>query len=166
MITVKATFADGDYIISGFNGTFEAAMRYYLGSKFNLGIAEDNMQECTGLELIKELSALEEAKLHINEFCMEHWNSLGDFSDLTAVPIGYTDSPDCDIPIQLYADLEGCRFIRYLGDVCIEDTRYPSLADMNGALLEYFDPTAHYGVTEEDILRFEERNPVSKGVEA
>lgn len=36
MISIKATFENGDSLTSGFNGTLEDARAYYVGKRFNL----------------------------------------------------------------------------------------------------------------------------------
>lgn len=53
MITVKATFADGNSIISRMNATEQEARAYYLGNKFNIGSVTDNMQTCVDLEVLE-----------------------------------------------------------------------------------------------------------------
>lgn len=50
MITTKATFDDGDTIITRINGTIEDAKAYYLGSVFNLGATSDNLRRCVFVE--------------------------------------------------------------------------------------------------------------------
>jgi hypothetical protein len=54
MITVKCTYANGDVIVTRFNGTFEHAKVYYLGKIFNIGSVDDNLQKCVNVELLKE----------------------------------------------------------------------------------------------------------------
>lgn len=52
MITVKVTYDDGDYTVTGFNGTLDEAVRYFLGSTFNLGTERDDMHRCVKVELL------------------------------------------------------------------------------------------------------------------
>ena len=52
MITVKVTYDDGDYTVKGFNGTLDEAVRYFLGSTFNLGTERDDMHRCVKVELL------------------------------------------------------------------------------------------------------------------
>ena len=54
MITLKVKFENGDYFYTGFNGTRETAESYYLGKRFNIGSAEDNMQKCVAIEFLEE----------------------------------------------------------------------------------------------------------------
>jgi hypothetical protein len=49
MKTYKVTFSDGDSLVTGFNGTFEEAVNYYIGNIFNLGSDEDHM--VTGIKV-------------------------------------------------------------------------------------------------------------------
>jgi len=62
MIFVKCTYADGDTIKTGFNGTFEDAKKYFLNNIFNIGSgAKDNLQKCVEVEqLIEDEYGLEE----------------------------------------------------------------------------------------------------------
>ena len=53
MITVKVTYDDGDYTVTGFNGTLDEAVRYFLGSTFNLGTERDDMHRCVKVELVQ-----------------------------------------------------------------------------------------------------------------
>lgn len=51
MNNFKITFANDDYFITGFNGSFEDAVKYYLDNLFNMGTGEsDNMQKCVKVE--------------------------------------------------------------------------------------------------------------------
>lgn len=46
MLKLKVIFDDGDYLITKFNLSLEEAKNYYIGNRFNLGIAEDNFKKC------------------------------------------------------------------------------------------------------------------------
>ena len=51
MRTIKATFANGDYLETSINGTEQDIRAYYLGKRFNLGDGErDNVQVCIEIE--------------------------------------------------------------------------------------------------------------------
>ena len=52
MITVKATFSDGDTIISSMNATEEEAKQYYLDKVFNLGSVRDHLVTCVSVEIL------------------------------------------------------------------------------------------------------------------
>ena len=87
---------------------------------------------------------LELAKKLIDDYCREEFHSGADFSDLSAVGIGYTTVTDDEIPIQAYANLTDFRIEKYLGDVLIESRQYESLAALiQGELndLEFDDLT-------------------------
>ena len=53
MRTIKATFENGDFIITKINGTEEDIKKWYLGNMFNLGVVRDNMQKCIAVEFIE-----------------------------------------------------------------------------------------------------------------
>lgn len=54
MITVKCTYGDGDEVVTRINATFEEAVKYYVGQWFNVGTGpDDNMQQCTAVELVE-----------------------------------------------------------------------------------------------------------------
>ena len=55
VILVNCKYADGDSMITGFNGTLAEAKSYYEGKAFNIGLVDDNMQICTEVELASEL---------------------------------------------------------------------------------------------------------------
>lgn len=54
MITVKCSYENGDTVTTSIFGTFKEVERYFVGNEFNLGVVEDNIQRCTGIELISE----------------------------------------------------------------------------------------------------------------
>lgn len=51
--TVKVTFANGNSITTGINGTRESVTQYYMGNTFNLGNdAKDEMTTATKVEFL------------------------------------------------------------------------------------------------------------------
>lgn len=50
MVTIKATFDDGNSIVTRINCTIEDANAYYLGRMFNLGTVNDDMRRCVAVE--------------------------------------------------------------------------------------------------------------------
>jgi len=50
MKTYKITFNDKNFIITGFNGTFEEAQDYYIGNTFNFGIVKDKLRKAIKVE--------------------------------------------------------------------------------------------------------------------
>lgn len=57
MISIKATFENGDSLTSGFNGTLEDARAYYVGKRFDLTRDVDN-----GPEIVAKCVRVEEIK--------------------------------------------------------------------------------------------------------
>lgn len=55
MNTYKIYYADGNTVITGFNGDLKDAQLYYLGNYFNFGDieGEDRMVKCINVEEIK-----------------------------------------------------------------------------------------------------------------
>lgn len=54
MNAFKITFDNGDSMVSRLNGNIEDARRYYLGNIFNLGVVNDDMHRCVGVEEVGE----------------------------------------------------------------------------------------------------------------
>ena len=54
MITIKVNYENGDYMTTRINCNFEEAKKYYEGNIFNIGAVEDNLQKCTGIELLSK----------------------------------------------------------------------------------------------------------------
>lgn len=52
MRVIKATFENGDAIITQINGTEEEILKYYLNRTFNIGSVSDNMQKCVSVEFL------------------------------------------------------------------------------------------------------------------
>ena len=53
MLVLKINYADGDEVITRFNGTVEEAERYYNGKVFNIGSVVDNLQKCNLIEILE-----------------------------------------------------------------------------------------------------------------
>ena len=54
MHTVKVTFEDGNFLTTRINGTEEEIKDYYeIGSPFNIGSVEDDIQRVSKLEFLK-----------------------------------------------------------------------------------------------------------------
>jgi hypothetical protein len=54
MRTIKATFENGDHLVTSINGTDQDIRAYYLGKRFNLGdgAGGDNVQVCIEIEFM------------------------------------------------------------------------------------------------------------------
>jgi hypothetical protein len=55
MLLIKVNFADSDSLITRINATEDEARAYYVGKLFNLGSVDDNMQRCTGIEVLEAI---------------------------------------------------------------------------------------------------------------
>ena len=53
MIKVKINYENGDSVITRINATPAEARAYYVGKAFNIGSTADNMQRCTGIEILE-----------------------------------------------------------------------------------------------------------------
>lgn len=53
MLTVKANYENGDSVITRINATPAEARAYYAGKMFNVGPVADDMQRCTGIEILE-----------------------------------------------------------------------------------------------------------------
>ena len=47
---IKCTYANGDEILTRFNGTLQEAKTYFLNQVFNIGADRDNLQKCVKVE--------------------------------------------------------------------------------------------------------------------
>lgn len=47
---IKCTYANGDEVITRFNGTLQEAEAYFLNQVFNIGTDCDNLQKCIKVE--------------------------------------------------------------------------------------------------------------------
>lgn len=52
MLTIKVHFANGDSLVTGFNGTTSQANAYYVGNVFQLGLSEDTRTRATRIEIL------------------------------------------------------------------------------------------------------------------
>ena len=75
-------------------------------------------------------SQLERAKTLVNEFCAYEYASQADFSNLSKVSIAYTTVGDGELPLQVYADLEGCKIARELDGKPLDVRQAPSVDEL------------------------------------
>ncbi len=83
------------------------------------------------LQTENQQSELERAKELINDFCEREYDSVADFSDLSRVPIAYTEDEETGLPINVYADLEKFQIVSEFNNVSVKVDEYNSLAEMN-----------------------------------
>ena len=84
-------------------------------------LSEEDKQRITSLGRAKEL---------IRDFCMDEYESVPEFNNLSEIGIAYTTITDDEIPIQVNVNLESFRVERYLDDVLIETRQYASLEEL------------------------------------
>ena len=84
-------------------------------------------------------SQLERAKTLVNEFCAYEYASQADFSNLSKVSIAYTTVGDGELPLQVYADLEGYKIERELDGKPLDVRQYSSLQELIENELECLD---------------------------
>ena len=110
-------------------------------------------------------SQLERAKTLVNEFCAYEYASQADFSDLSKVSIAYTTVGDGELPLQVYADLEGYKIERELDGKPLDVRQCASLDELIENELECLDFQELVAVSEDKIrtalaaLREAERSP-------
>ena len=84
-------------------------------------------------------SQLEHARELIDEFCVYKYASRADFSNLSKVSIAYTTVGDGELPLQVYADLEGCKIERELDGKPLDVRQCASLDELIENELEGMD---------------------------
>ena len=52
MLRLVLHWANGDTAYTRINATQEEAIDYYVGKVFNIGTVTDNLQRCTGIEIL------------------------------------------------------------------------------------------------------------------
>lgn len=55
MILIRCYYADGDSILTAFNGSYGEAESYYVGNVFNIGTVTDNIQVCNGIAFVDDV---------------------------------------------------------------------------------------------------------------
>ena len=96
-------------------------------------------------------SQLERATTLVNEFCAYEYASQADFSNLSKVSIAYTTVGDGELPLQVYADLEGCKIERELDGKPLDVRQYPSLDELIENELECLDFQELVAVSDAEI---------------
>lgn len=69
MLTIKINYENGDYTHTRINTSVEEAQAYYVGKIFNIGVASDNLQKCTSIEILED-DNIE----HLNSMCLNCLN--------------------------------------------------------------------------------------------
>ena len=95
----------------------------------------EDVLKANGYSIEDKQNELERAKELINDFCDREYGEVGDFSDLTRVPIAYTTDEETDLPINVYADLVHNRIISQFNNVTVRVDEYKSLTEMNDIAL-------------------------------
>lgn len=106
-------------------------------------------------ELSKE-SLLEKAKQIINDYCQEEFESDADFSDLTSIGVGYTETEDGAYPIQAIVDLENFKIETKVLDVTTHLEQYSSLSELIDNGLVNLDFSELIYISGEDMEKIKE----------
>ena len=100
----------------------------------------------------KAYSALmDRAKSLIDEFCIHEYDAPADFSDLSKVSVAYTTVGDGELPLQVYADLEGCKIERELDGKPLDSWQYDTLVELIETELEGMDFQTLVSVSDKGI---------------
>ena len=125
------------------NGAIGAAIYNLETKKIEFTIGEfdversffEDVLKANGYPAEEKQTDLERAKELINDFCDREYGEVGDFTDLTRVPIAYTTDEETDLPINVFADLENKRIISQFNNVTVRVDEYKSLKEMNDLAL-------------------------------
>ena len=86
----------------------------------------------------EELIPMEKAKFLIKQFCWNEYQSHPDFSDISNIPIAYTEDDEGE-PIEVYADLSNFRLYVTLSHKEIKSYDYSSLEELIDKELKSLD---------------------------
>ena len=114
--------------------------------------------ESLGLEAYQdpELVRLEtEAKDAIKRFCQAEYQEDADFSDLTKIPLLYTDDEkeSFEYKVEVFANLPMRSISTYVNDVLVSCVKEKTLADFVDAL-QFLDFDAYAEISEEEWAEF------------
>ena len=99
----------------------------------------------------REETLLEKAMRLIDSFSCVQFQTRGDFTDLSCVPIGHTTVTDHELPVQVNTDLIAWKVERYISDVLVDLRQYSSLEELVMYELSCLDFDELVSFTDEEI---------------
>ena len=88
---------------------------------------------------------LEEAKQHINVYCLEVFDQEADFSDLSHVDLAFSSTSDSEHTVEIFADLVAFRLVYQVDGETVHEITCGSLSELNGYLANLdFDEMVAY----------------------
>lgn len=78
--------------------------------------------------------ALEEAKLLINEYCMEEFEQEADYSDFSHVDLAFSATSDSAHTVEIFADLTAFRLVYQVDGEVVHEIACDSLTELNSYL--------------------------------
>ena len=78
--------------------------------------------------------ALEEAKLLINEYCMEEFEQEADYSDFSHVDLAFSATSDSAHAVEIFADLTAFRLVYQVDGEVVHEIACDSLTELNSYL--------------------------------
>ena len=78
--------------------------------------------------------ALQEAKLLINEYCMEEFEQEADYSDLSHVDLAFSATSDSAHTVEIFADLTAFRLVYQVDGEVVHEIACDSLTELNSYL--------------------------------
>ena len=78
--------------------------------------------------------ALEEAKLLINEYCMEEFGQEADYSDFSHVDLAFSATSDSAHAVEIFADLTAFRLVYQVDGEVVHEIACDSLTELNSYL--------------------------------
>ena len=78
--------------------------------------------------------ALEEAKLLINEYCMEEFEQEADYSDLSHVDLAFSATSDSAHTVEIFADLTAFRLVYQVDGEVVHEIACDNLTELNSYL--------------------------------
>ncbi len=106
--------------------------------------------------------ALEEAKLLINEYCMEEFEQEADYSDLSHVDLAFSATSDSAHTVEIFADLTAFRLVYQVDGEVVHEIACDNLTELNSYLgnLDFDEMVA---LADE---QYQQRHPELEEVEA
>ncbi|MBR9946160.1 DEAD/DEAH box helicase family protein [Clostridiaceae bacterium Marseille-Q4145] len=106
--------------------------------------------------------ALQEAKVLINEYCMEEFEQEADYSDLSHVDLAFSATSDSAHTVEIFADLTAFRLVYQVDGEVVHEIACDSLTELNSYLAN-LDFDEMVALADE---QYQQRHPELEEVEA